>query len=83
MSINETSFAGVRLAREGDEDAFGTLTVHRLLPKIRLYQRHAPQIGVAFGHGFGLPDTFCQRELPAPPARSRGSVPITTTGARQ
>jgi GNAT superfamily N-acetyltransferase len=59
---------------------FGVVTRHRLLPKMRLFQRQAPQIGALFLHGIEMPDTFSQRSLtpPAPPLRA--SVPRVARG---
>jgi hypothetical protein len=56
----------------------GIVTRHRLLPKMRLFQRQAPQVGAIFMHGVEVPDTFSQRcgaEIPARP-----SVGTTTVG---
>ena len=39
----------------------GIVTRHRLLPKLRLFQRQAPQVGALFMHGIELPDLFGQR----------------------
>lgn len=41
---------------------YGVVTRHRLLPKMRLFGRHAPQIGALFLHGVEMPDTFSQRK---------------------
>jgi len=46
----------------------GIVTRHRLLPKMRLFQRQAPQVGALFMHGVEVLDTFSQRragEMPA------------------
>jgi hypothetical protein len=39
----------------------GVVTRHRLLPKLRLFLRQAPQVGALFMHGIETPDTFGQR----------------------
>jgi hypothetical protein len=39
----------------------GVVTRHRLLPKLRLFQRQAPQVGAIFMHGIDTTDTFSQR----------------------
>lgn len=41
----------------------GIVTRHRLLPKLRLFQRQVPQVGALFMHGIETPDTFSQRRL--------------------
>ncbi|MGO8916223.1 MAG: hypothetical protein ACLQJR_09975 [Stellaceae bacterium] len=41
----------------------GIVTRHRLLPKLRLFQRQAPQVGALFLHGIEISDTFSQRRL--------------------
>ena len=41
----------------------GIVTRHRLLPKLRLFQRQAPQVGAIFMHGIDIRDTFSQRRL--------------------
>lgn len=41
----------------------GILTLNRLEPKMRLYQRQLPQIGAVFQYGFDMPDAFNQRHL--------------------
>jgi hypothetical protein len=41
----------------------GIVTRHRLLPKLRLFQRQAPQVGAIFMHGVEVPETFSQRRL--------------------
>lgn len=41
----------------------GIVTRHRLLPKLRLFQRQAPQVGAIFMHGIDIPDTFSQRRI--------------------
>lgn len=38
----------------------GIVTRHRLLPKLRLFQRQAPQVGALFMHGVEVPDSFTQ-----------------------
>ena len=51
----------------------GIVTRHRLLPKLRLFQRQAPQVGAIFMHGIEVPDSFSQRRLgttPRAPAAS-------------
>jgi GNAT superfamily N-acetyltransferase len=55
----------------------GIVTRHRLLPKLRLFQRQAPQVGALFMHGIEMADTFGQRREAeiAPPRTVRGSVP--------
>jgi hypothetical protein len=57
----------------------GIVTRHRLLPKLRLFQRQAPQVGALFMHGVDISDTFGQRrEAEVALARAtRGSVPET------
>jgi GNAT superfamily N-acetyltransferase len=53
----------------------GIVTRHRLLPKLRLFQRQAPQVGAIFMHGMEAGDTFSQRRLAAPtPARAAGGT---------
>lgn len=49
---------------------FGTISLHRLLPKARLYQRHGPQVGIAFMHGLKgeSADFFAQRSEKDMPA---------------
>lgn len=45
----------------------GIVTRHRLLPKLRLFQRQAPQVGAIFLHGIETADSFAQRKIaPAP-----------------
>lgn len=52
----------------------GIVTRHRLLPKLRLFQRQAPQVGAIFMHGIEIPDSFSQRRLgTAPRAPAAGS----------
>jgi hypothetical protein len=41
----------------------GILTLHRLEPKIRLYQRTLPQVGAVFHSGLDMPDAFNQRRI--------------------
>lgn len=55
----------------------GIVTRHRLLPKLRLFQRQAPQVGALFMHGIEMADTFGQRRKAeiAPLRAIRGSVP--------
>jgi hypothetical protein len=47
----------------------GIVTRHRLLPKMRLFQRQAPQVGAIFMHGIDVPDTFSQRRAGESPAK--------------
>jgi hypothetical protein len=51
----------------------GIVTRRRLLPKIRLFQRQAPQVGAIFMHGVEVPDTFGQRSLAPLPHRVNGA----------
>lgn len=55
----------------------GIVTRHRLLPKLRLFQRQAPQVGAIFMHGVELPDSFGQRHLAA---RGTSKRPRATPG---
>lgn len=41
----------------------GILTLHKLEPKMRLYQRMLPQVGAVFQCGLDVPDAFNQRKL--------------------
>ncbi len=61
----------------------GIVTRHRLLPKLRLFQRQAPQVGAIFMHGVDMADTFGQRREAeiAPLRATRGSVPAVPNGA--
>lgn len=55
----------------------GIVTRHRLLPKLRLFQRQAPQVGAIFMHGIEAPDTFGQRRLMAAPPAAVVTAPAT------
>ncbi|HXZ02287.1 MAG TPA: hypothetical protein VEI03_19995 [Stellaceae bacterium] len=58
----------------------GIVTRHRLLPKLRLFQRQAPQVGALFMHGVDMPDGYRQRRAAeiAPAKMPRGSVPAVS-----
>lgn len=56
----------------------GILTLNRLEPKMRLYQRQLPQVGAVFQHGLTVSDSFNQRHLDAstaaPDPASNGAI---------
>jgi hypothetical protein len=53
----------------------GVVTRHRLLAKLRLFQRQAPQVGAIFMHGLdGDADTFSQRRHSEVPQLSRDGM---------
>jgi len=52
----------------------GIVTRHRLLAKLRLFQRQVPQVGALFMHGVDVAETFNQRSVAPPPDGARPTM---------